>query len=403
MCFADKTKCDDTFALFTSKSSMGFKERIKKICRVKYVIVFCLILLCIWWGSDAMFRYWSQPLSTDISYKYGENEKGIQFPLITLCNMNILKENKMLKDCYDGSWSFMSTLISCAKRKKTLKKTDDTPNFHPELKSLVEMVQLWTGSEYVNLHQYYETVWSKVFHNMYGPCYTFDLSKVDKFKYIHLKAGLKPGIEFVMAEKFQWTTVVLMLHTRFDLPDAYELNGVTILPFSDEIKQVHKVECRKKISKKASTRKTPCVKHEYGTCQNIEANRVIFERFHCRIPIIYSGHHLDDLKLKEAPNCSYAVTLKALDFILSKESNCSPAQTCENVRFTSKYLVEETWLENKTLVYIRYENPEVEYHHSYINYDLISLIGEIGGILGITIGASALTLFEFLFKRFPFY
>ena len=59
---------------------MRFKERIKKICRVKYVIVFCLILLCIWWGSDAMFRYWSQPLSTDISYKYGENEKGIQFP-----------------------------------------------------------------------------------------------------------------------------------------------------------------------------------------------------------------------------------------------------------------------------------------------------------------------------------
>ena len=182
MCFADKTKCDDTFALFTSKSSIGFKERIKKKCRVKYVIVFCLILLCIWWGSDAMFRYWSQPLST--------LSKGIQFPLITLCNMNILKENKMLKDCYDGSWSFMSTLISCAKRNKTLKKTDDTPNFHPELKSLVEMVQLWTGSEYVNLHQYYETVWTKVFHNMYGPCYTFDLSKVDKFKYIHLKAGL---------------------------------------------------------------------------------------------------------------------------------------------------------------------------------------------------------------------
>ena len=117
-------------------------------------------------------------------------------------------------------------------------------------------------------------------------------------------------------------------YTRFDLPDAYELNGVTILPFSDEIKQVHKVECRKKISKKASTRKAPCVKHEYGTCQNIEANRVIFERFHCRIPIIYSGHHLDDLKSKKAPNCSYAVTLKALDVVLSKESNCSPAQKC---------------------------------------------------------------------------
>ena len=169
----------------------------------------------------------------------------------------------------------------------------------------------------------------------------------------------------------------------------------------NEIKQVHKIECHKKISKKESTR--PCVQHEYGTCQNIEANRVIYERFHCSIPIIYSGHHLDDMKLQEAPNCSYVFTLKALDFISSRKSNCSAAQTCENVRFTSKYLIEETLLENKNLVYVRFENPEVEYRHSYISYDLVSLIAEIGGIVGITIGASALTLFECLFKRCPFY
>ena len=79
------------------------------------------------------------------------------------------------------------------------------------------------------------------------------------------------------------------------------------------------------------------------------------------------------------------------------------SQTCENVRFTSKQKTEKTWLENKTLVYIRFENPEVEYHISYISYDLISLIGEVGGILGITLGASVLTLFEFLFNRFPCY
>ena len=60
-------------------------------------------------------------------------------------------------------------------------------------------------------------VWTKVFHNMYGPCYTFDLSKVDKFKHILLKAGHKPGIEFVMAENNIWRTAVLMLHTMFDM------------------------------------------------------------------------------------------------------------------------------------------------------------------------------------------
>merc|ERR1712051_357579 len=133
-----------------------------------------------------------------------------------------------------------------------------------------------------------------------------------------------------------------MLHTRLDLPDAHQLNGALAISFLNAIEKVHKVECRKKISKKESTRNEPCVKHEYSSCQSIEDNRIIFEKFHCNIPIIYSGHHLDNLPLKEAANCSYDVTLEALDFILNKKaSNCSMSQTCENVRFSTKYKVEE--------------------------------------------------------------
>ena len=215
--------------------------------------------------------------------------------------------------------------------------------------------------------------------------------------------GHSPAINFVMAENNPWKDTALGLHTRLDLPDAFQLNGLVALSFLSKVHKYHVVEFRKKISKKESTRKAPCVKHEYNTCKSIEDNRVIFERFHCRIPILYTGPHLDDLNPKEATNCSHDVTLEALNFKLGKKSNCSMTQTCENVRFTTKYTTEETWLENKSSVYVMLENPEVQYHHSYISYDLVSLIGEIGGILGITIGASALTLFEFLCKRFPFY
>ena len=77
-----------------------------------------------------------------------------------------------------------------------------------------------------------------------------------------------------------------------------------------------------------------------------------------------------------------------IDFISSKESNCSASQTCDNVRFTTKLKVQETWVENKDLIFVVLENPEVQYHNSYISYDLISLIGEVGGILGITLGVS---------------
>ena len=255
------------------------------------------------------------------------------------------------------------------------------------------------GSGYVNLD--HGTLWTKVFHPK-GPCFTFDISNVDRFKYVSLKPGERPGIEFIMAKNNPWKDVGLMLHTKFDLPDGFGLNGFNYLSL-DEIHKVHKIEFRKQISKKESTRKAPCVKHEFLTCLSIEDNRVIFERYHCIVPILYNGPHLDDLTPKEATNCNFTVTMEALDFISRKESVCSNSQTCDNVRFTTKLKVQETWVKNQNLIYVVLENPEVLYHNSYISYDLISLIGEVGGILGITLGASALTLFEFLFKCFKRY
>ena len=375
---------------------------VKKACQVKNFSSFCLILLFLWWGSNAVVRYWSQPLSTDISYNYGETKPGNQFPLITLCNRKDFYQNPIIKSCSDGSWKFISTIVSCMKSNKTFKGAADVmQSLHPEIGNIVEMVQFWTGLKYVNQHN--GKVLTKVFHKKWGPCYTFDLSTVDKFKYVLIEAGERIGIEFVMAENNPWKETMVILHTRSDLPDAYQLNGHTILPFLKKIKQVHNVEFRKKISKKDSTRKAPCVKHEYSTCQSIEDNRLIFERFHCSVQILYSGPHLDELTPKEATNCNYNVTLEALDFISRKESNCSTSQTCDNVRITTKYKVQKTWLKNKNLVYVVLENPEVEYHHSYISYNLESFVGEIGGILGITLGASALTLFESLLMRFSYY
>ena len=274
-------------------------------------------------------------------------------------------------------------------------------NLHFEIGDLVEMIRLWTGLEYVNVQHLDEKVWTRVFLDDFGPCYMFDLSKVDKLNYVTIADGKRPGLEFVMAEDNPWQNPEIILHARFDLPDAKRLIGFLPLSFSDKTKEVHRVLLRKKINKKESTRKAPCVKHEYTTCRNIENTVSIFDIFHCSIPILYSGQHMDDVIPKGTPNCSYEIMLEALDFILKREStNCLLVQTCENTRFSSKETIEGTWIENKTVVYVVFENPEVEYRHSYISYDFLSLVGEIGGLLGLTLGASVLTLFESFLKSF---
>ena len=374
-----------------------------KTFRVRYIIVLPLLILFIWWGSNSVLRYWSQPLTTDISHSFGDNKNGIEFPLVTFCQYDFRNNNEIMKDCQGDAWDFIPTFALCLKM---------DPNFNvdnfmkstlkTEITSIVEKVRIFTGSEYINLGHLNVNLWSTVFHFVFGQCYTFDMSKTEEFRFISYIGSHRPGIEFMMAENNPWKQLEILLHSKKDLPDASILNGMNRLSFSNETKEAHKLNIRKKITKRKSTRKIPCEQYEYKTCQDIEDNKLVLNRFNCRIPILYNGQHLDDLILKDILNCSNEVTKEALELILNKESKCIRTQTCEMTRFTSIYKVQKSWVENKTLLYVAYENPEVELHHTYISYDLLSLIGELGGILGLTLGASVLTLFESLIQRIPF-
>ena len=67
------------------------------------------------------------------------------------------------------------------------------------------------------------------------------------------------------------------------------------------------------------------------------------------------------------------------------------------------YRTAEYYKRNETTVFVTFENPEVELHNTYISYGLLSLIGEVGGTLGLTIGASIMTLIDTIFQRIPYY
>ena len=213
---------------------------------------------------------------------------------------------------------------------------------------------------------------------------------------------MRPGLAFVMAENNQWQEVYLMVHTWNDFPDALHLNVLVSVMFSTAKREIHKIDLKKKISKREPTRKVPCVQYEYNTCQNIEDNQLVLDKFHCRLPMLYSGQHLDNLIDKEVSNCSHDVTIEVLDLILKKETKCKQTQTCEMTRFTLTYTFSKN-AKNATLIWVAFANPEVEHQNTYVSYNLISLLGEIGGILGLTLGASTLTLLELFFQHLRYY
>ena len=96
---------------------LKFNQKLKRIVRIKNLIIFCLILLLIWWAGTAILKYWSQPLTTDTMNVFGDNDKGIQFPLIAICDYDFQK-NPLMKDCYTDKHNFISSFVSCMKEDK---------------------------------------------------------------------------------------------------------------------------------------------------------------------------------------------------------------------------------------------------------------------------------------------
>ena len=97
-----------------------------KLLKVRILVWIGLLGIFAWWGSKAVIRYWNQPLTTDIVFTFGDNENGIQFPLMTFCNYEFVSKNRVLQECMDASaWSFfIDSLIDCLKNDKNFKITN---------------------------------------------------------------------------------------------------------------------------------------------------------------------------------------------------------------------------------------------------------------------------------------
>ena len=377
-----------------------------KIFRIRILIRFCMLSLFTWWGILDIQKYLSQPLTTDIAESFGDNENGVQFPLLTFCPSEFFIKDQITKLCnadLPKLTYFMDTTLSCL---------DDDENFDIGnfIESLViqrtfifDLVRLWTGSKYINLQNMSSQIWSTVFHQTYGLCCTFDLSGVNQFKYVPYQEDSRPSIELIF-DSSPWEKIQLILHSKHDLPDAAELNGLNYLLISNQTKEAHYINIlKKKRSTRQSTRTAPCTEYEHKTCRNIEDNMIVLDQFKCLIPILYHGQHLDQIIPKMIPNCSIEVTKQAFDLISKKTSKCTRIDTCETTRYTALHKVKKSWLENKSVVWVVFESPEVIYHHTYVNYDILSLIGDLGGILGLTLGASATSLLDSLLQNIPYY
>ena len=214
------------------------------------------------------------------------------------------------------------------------------------------------------------------------------------FKFIPLYAEdstPRPQLTLSMTSKNPWTWATIILHTTYDLPEAMNIHPYFFIRVNADIKTYQSAIIGKKKIYREATRKYPCVRYYQGACQDMEAYEKLIQDFNCKISFLNFGQHLDEFFNRDLLECNQTVVRNSIDlFAENKDTYCLPQPVCHKTKFSlSLREYEEDDGTNFSTFAISFQDPEIEHHNTRISYDIFSLIGEIGGVLGLTLGISA--------------
>ena len=101
---------------------------------------------------------------------------------------------------------------------------------------------MWTGSKFIDLQHLDELAWSRVYHEAFGPCFTYDLSRLEEFEYVQYSEVTRPILHLVFNNNKPWKVIAIILHSKNDLPDARKTNGIKFAIISSNTKQEYQLE-----------------------------------------------------------------------------------------------------------------------------------------------------------------
>ena len=155
----------------------------------------------------------------------------------------------------------------------------------------------------------------------------------------------------------------------------------------------------KTIQTKVSTKLRPCSEKYPKICQEFNDYKDMISRYNCHIPFLNSGHHLEELTQMELPECSENVMKEAI-LKISNKIFCPFGQVCNTTKYSYNLdafdMSDSKQYGNISRIYFVLRDPEVEHQETIKSYKIQNLMSEIGGIMGITLGASILSMMQLI-------
>lgn len=148
-------------------------------------------------------------------------------------------------------------------------------------------------------------------------------------------------------------------------------------------------DLKKKTISAESTRQNPCGELNFNVCVDVKGNAKVAEKLNCKVPFLNFGPHLSKFlsNYSTLPNCEITKTEEALDLFFNIMEQCKGVKACQNTIYSIQEKVFDNTEGNGLAgMNIEFSTFQVKHYTTYISYDVQSLIAEIGGLMGMTLG-----------------
>ena len=143
-----------------------------------------LLFVFIFWTVYSFFKFIDEPTGTHITYSIGDDdEKGITFPQVTICNYDFTRQNPVLDKCRNGSYNFLPAMSNCFNSDPTFNLDEFKQSLELDPKVFIKSFYLQYGSTVaIPLDNLESIILSNVYHHRFGLCYNIDLEKSAKYQ-----------------------------------------------------------------------------------------------------------------------------------------------------------------------------------------------------------------------------
>ena len=186
---------------------------------------FALLCLFLYWSYYAIDKFLDEPISTQISYRFGDDDKGlIEFPAVSICPLRakVLAE-KFLNCPQDSFDSFDDMLFRCFAKNSDFTIDEMVKHLDIQREDYVDMQPFKTYADKLNGNAIDTSLgWRTVYSVHFGTCFIFDSKQVPGYEKQNISnIQGNPKMKFKLLDKNY--NYKIILNSGYDHLDGRDL------------------------------------------------------------------------------------------------------------------------------------------------------------------------------------